>query len=465
MFSKVIMLLALPAVVAAQGPLVPSDTVPKRVIPRDTSLHPIPLQEAVNLAQQNYLPAIQAQGTIRSTASAVRSAYGEMLPNLNLSAGQTKSAGERLNNQTGVLNGYNGSWGYSTGLNAQLTVFDGFRARNDVRTQKANLEAANVNETSTQFNIALQVKTQYNLILAAEESQTAAYAQLDVAEQQFQTSVAKLTAGAANLSDSLRGVVAIGNAQLAVLQARNTIRTASAALTRLVGTPYFVTAVLADTAERSLPPIDSNVVVLAALRGPAVRAAEAQLNAQIASKKAAGAAYYPTVSLSLGVTGSGTHNAYGLSPSRTDTVGTGSNRTVGVSNPFPYSHTVGVSLSYPVFNRWTRENGIVVADVAVVNAEATLRDQRLGAQQNIVTQLAALHTAEEQIRLGQINVQASQEDLRVQQQRYALGAGTLLELLTTQNALVVARQQLITARLNYRNARAQIEAIIGQDLP
>ena len=165
------------------------------------------------------------------------------------------------------------------------------------------------------------------------------------------------------------------------------------------------------------------------------------------------------------MTGSGTHNAYGLSPSRTDTVGTGSNRTVGVSNPFPYSHTVGVSLSYPVFNRWTRENGIVVADVAVVNAEATLRDQRLGAQQNIVTQLAALHTAEEQIRLGQINVQASQEDLRVQQQRYALGAGTLLELLTTQNALVVARQQLITARLNYRNARAQIEAIIGQDLP
>src|SRR5439155_18889539 len=139
-------------------------------------------------------------------------------------------------------------------------------------------------------------------------------------------------------------------------------------------------------------------VVLGALRGPALRAAEAQLNARIASKNAAGAADHPTVILSLGVTGSQTHNAYGLSPSRTDTVGTGSNRTVGVSNPFPYSHTVGVSLSYPVFNRWTRENGIVVADVAVVNAEATLRDQRLGAQQNIVTQLAALHTAEEQIR-------------------------------------------------------------------
>ena len=31
--------------------------------------------------------------------------------------------------------------------------------------------------------------------------------------------------------------------------------------------------------------------------------------------------------------------------------------------------------------------------------------------------------------------------------------------------LVDAQQQLIQARLNYRNARAQIEAAIGRDLP
>jgi outer membrane protein TolC len=31
--------------------------------------------------------------------------------------------------------------------------------------------------------------------------------------------------------------------------------------------------------------------------------------------------------------------------------------------------------------------------------------------------------------------------------------------------LVTARQALIQARLNYRNARAQIEAVIGRDLP
>jgi len=69
------------------------------------------------------------------------------------------------------------------------------------------------------------------------------------------------------------------------------------------------------------------------------------------------------------------------------------------------------------------------------------------------------------MRVQQINVRASEEDLRVVQQRYNLGAGTLLDVLTSQAALVNARQQLIAARLNYRNARAQIEAAIGRELP
>ena len=69
------------------------------------------------------------------------------------------------------------------------------------------------------------------------------------------------------------------------------------------------------------------------------------------------------------------------------------------------------------------------------------------------------------MRVQQISVRASEEALRVNQQRYALGAGTLLDVLTSQSSLVTARQGLIQARLNYRNARAQIEAVIGRDLP
>ena len=80
-------------------------------------------------------------------------------------------------------------------------------------------------------------------------------------------------------------------------------------------------------------------------------------------------------------------------------------------------------------------------------------------------QLAALRTAQQRIVIQQASVDAAREDLRVQQQRYALGASTLLDVLTSQTTLDAARSALIQARQDVRIARAQLEALIGRDLP
>jgi outer membrane protein len=104
------------------------------------------------------------------------------------------------------------------------------------------------------------------------------------------------------------------------------------------------------------------------------------------------------------------------------------------------------------------------ARVTVATNEAQVRDAKLLAQQNILQQISTLRTAEERVRIQQLSVQAAQEDLRVQTQRYNLGSSTLLEVTTSQNALTTAQQALIQARLDYRTSRAQIEAIIGRDL-
>ena len=62
------------------------------------------------------------------------------------------------------------------------------------------------------------------------------------------------------------------------------------------------------------------------------------------------------------------------------------------------------------------------------------------------------------------SVQAAEEDLRVQQQRYTFGSATVLDVLTSQTQLAQARRDLIRARYDLRVARAQLEALIGQDL-
>ena len=59
---------------------------------------------------------------------------------------------------------------------------------------------------------------------------------------------------------------------------------------------------------------------------------------------------------------------------------------------------------------------------------------------------------------------AAQEDLRVQQERYRLGAATIVDVLTSQEALNQAEVDAVTARFDYVRARAQISALIGRTL-
>lgn len=415
--------------------------------PSDTALHPITQQEAVELALRNAPAAIAAKGQLRTAGSSIRSAYGAFLPSLYWSLGQSRTGGQRLDTQGNLVPWAAQPWSYHTGLNVSLNLFDGGRRFADLRARHADLRSAESNETAQRFSIALQVKTQYAAILAARESEAAAHAELEQAEQQLRAASARVMAGAATLSDSLRSVIQVGNARLAVLTAENSLRVASAGLTRLVATPYLVTASASDTLDHPLDIVDSAALVTAALNGPAVRQAQSQLASAKAGRSSTRTSYLPSIDLNYNRSGSGYDPYY------------------GVGNGFlAYSSTWSLSLSYPLFNNFGREDAMVHADVAYENAEAALRDARLAAQQNILQQLGALRTAEERVRIQQASVDAALEDLRVQQQRYSMGASTLLDLLTSQSTLNQARAALIQARLDYRLARAQIEATIGRDL-
>ena len=413
------------------------------------SLHAISLTEAVTLAQRNAPAAIQARGQLRTTASAVRAAYGAFIPSLTANVSQTQQAGQRFDNLRNQVVTATQPWNYSTGINSSLELFDGGRRFADLHARRADEDAAEANEVAQRFNIALQVKTQYANALAARESEAAARAQLQQAEAQLRTSIARVQAGAATMSDSLRSLIQVGNARLALITAENNVRSASAALTRLVGTPFLVTANPADTVALPISVVDSAALAQLAEQGPAVQQAEQQLEAARAAERSAKSTYLPTLRLNYSYNGNGT-----------DPYGFGSD----TSKRFLYGQQLSFSLNFPLFNNFSREDQVVRARVAQDNAAALARDAHLAAQQSLVQQLGGLRTAEERIRIQQASVLAAQEDLRVQQQRYALGASTLLDLLTSQSQLNQARAALIQARQDYRIARAQIEAIIGRDL-
>ena len=144
----IVTLLALPAALAAQA------------VPDTLVAHPVALRDAVVLAEQNGLVAIQARGQIRTAESAVRAARGALLPSATLSLGQVNQSGERLDAQ-GRLVPYLASqpWTYSTGLNSSVNLFDGGRRWNEVKRSRYDVGAAEANEVTQKYSLALQVKS------------------------------------------------------------------------------------------------------------------------------------------------------------------------------------------------------------------------------------------------------------------------------------------------------------------
>ncbi len=66
--------------------------------------------------------------------------------------------------------------------------------------------------------------------------------------------------------------------------------------------------------------------------------------------------------------------------------------------------------------------------------------------------------------LAEEAVEVAREDLRVQSQRYGLGVSTMLELLTSQQALVTAETNQVGARFDEEIARANLESLLGRKL-
>ena len=409
---------------------------------------PITLEEALELARTNSPQAIQARGQTRANEAAVRSSYAAFIPNLSFSMSanrQVPAQSRTIINQAGERVTTTSDWGYNTNLGANIELFDGGRRFHEIGQSRANVEAAEANEVAQEFNVALNVKQQYYNVLAARESEVAARSQLEQAEQQFRAASARVRAGSGTKSDSLRSQIQLNDARVAILESLNDLEIANAALTRVVGVPYPVTARDSGNVEPATVEAGDQELLDLAVKGPLVQQAEANFEVARAARKITRTSYLPTISAGYSYGGSGQ-----------DPGG-----SFGFEN---YGGALRFSLSFPIFNQLNREEQSVRAQVAETNAEASLKDARLAAQENLTRYLGAFRTAQQRALAQEISVAAAEEDLRVQQQRYSLGASTLLDLLTSQSTLNEARRNLIRARYDQRVAKAQLEALVGRSL-
>jgi outer membrane protein len=407
----------------------------------------VTLDEAVRRAQQVLPSVIQARGQVRNADAQVRSAWGAYLPSLTATTtgSQSFSEGQRINNTTGQLENANQTTeSVNFGLNASVDLFTGFRRGADSRAAKATRTAAEATLTDQQFQAGLSATQQFFAALSAQQLVRVRETSVRRAEEQLALSTAKLRVGSATRSDSLRSVVNLGNARLQLIQSESEVARTQAALGRTLGLETRVAAADDSSYYQVLAPLDSAALLREALEhSPRVEASSASRRAAEAQLKASRSAYWPSLDLSASTNWSGTNrDDYQLFQQR----------------------RLSLGMSWPIFNRFSREQTIATRLSALDVAEANEADARREVVAALTTQFAALEAARVRIEITQASVLAATEDLRVVNERYRVGAATILDVLTSQEAVAQAEVDAVTARFDYLNARAQIEALIGRKL-
>lgn len=398
----------------------------------------VTLDEAVALAVRVNPTVVQARGQLAIAGAGRREAIGNWLPTLT---GSSSWSTQSVAVASDVGNFQRASTSYSAGLNASLELFDGFRRAAQNRSAGAGVASADATLTNQEFQIVLQTKQTFFTALAADELVRVAQGRIAQAEEQLKVSRDRLAAGSAIRSDTLRSRVELGNAQLQLLNAQTQRATAEADLARLVGYDGTVRAV-ADSALLAPVVLDTALLRSEALaNSPQVLEAEASERGARAQLAVTRAQYFPSITATYSNSFSGAELS-------------------DLSN----SWSLRVGLSWPIFNGFTRETGMARSGANLDAAFAQREDARRQVNAQLTQYLAALEAAQQRVEIAQTSAAAAEEDLRVQRERYRLGAATIVEVLISQVALDQASVDRVQARLDYLVAKAQIEALIGREL-
>jgi len=428
---------------AAQEPADTTQPDPRAGLPVVT------LNEAIQMALTVSPTYVRAQGDQNVAFAERRQAWGSWLPTLSTSGASNSnfSSITRVDQNTGLpVESGTTSTTYSAGISSSWEIFSGLRRSAEMRSTSAGIANADATLVSREFQVILETKQAYYNALAADELVRVSDRRIERAEESAKISRDKLAAGSAIRSDTLRAVVELGNAELQRLNAVTARATTEASLARLVGLDGSVRP-LRDSSLFAPVTLDTVQLRIEALQSaPTILATEAGADVAAANVAVARAQYFPSL------TASGSLGWANSEVSGTDT------------RNWNNSWNFRLGVSWPLFNGFQRETNVSRSAANRDAARATAEDTYRQVNALLTQYLALLAAARQRYDIALTSLTAATEDLRVQQERYRLGASTFLEILVSQVSVDQADIDRVQSALDYLVAKAQIEALVGREI-
>lgn len=464
------------------------------------------LEEAITLARRNNPSYLSIENDRGTAAWGERAAYGAFLPTVDASAsaGWTQAGTQRI----GTLDfGAQGTDWYSSSYNLGLTWTLNGRTIFGVPNARASRRATEARVDAAAFNLESQVAFQYMAALRARDQLDVAERQLERARQNLRIVETRVGTGSAAGTEGKAAEVELGRAEVAVIQAERDLRQAKLMLGEQIGLALASDVELASEFTVFEPSFDvEELVRLALQQHPSMEASRAEVSAsRAAARQMATSQYLPTLTVQTGFRGNTLQALNEEFLIDSETASMDSRRescemqnaiSAGLTTPlpgfpqdcsrfvldearrraliesndvFPFDFTklplqVGVSVSIPIFTGFSRQQEVSAARAAADDAEHQRRAEELRLRTAVTSAADDLESAYRVLQTEERNRAVAEEQLQLQQRRYALGAAGLLELLDAQTTVSTADQAYLNALYDFHYSLIALEAAVGRPL-
>ena len=418
------------------------------------------LDKAISTALEQNVTVRQAMNSSVAAQSGVLAAYGSYLPTLSARGGWTRQetdqpagtqyyGGQPIQiSASSLTSNY-----YTAGLNLGYTIFNGLAREANFSAAVSNAKVADNLAVRTSQQIVYAVQSDYLTVLRNRQLVKVSEENLKRDQRQLERIVESNRVGALSIGDVYRQQSLVAQDEVSVIGAQNTYDKSIADLLSLVGLEVSESYQIVDPSiPDSLSPADIDALKAKAagfqdLRQRALAArpdyigAKENFSAAQSGVTAAWSSYFPSVSASAGYNLSNTDFSL-LSQSK------------GIS--------WGVSISWSLFDGFQTNRSIQNAVVQRRNAELSLLQAERNINVDVKKALLDLDAAGKQYDASLKSVQSATQDSKVAQERYNLGSGTLVDLLTANAGLVNAQVSKVNATYNYIIASRNLDYVVGE---
>jgi outer membrane protein len=305
---------------------------------------------------------------------------------------------------------------------------------------------AKLDVLASEQDMITAVKVAYYAYLAAVENVAVQEDAVKRADEQLKLIESRFELGSASKSDVLRQKVLFGNDQLSFLRSTNAVIQSKADLAYTIGIdPREDHQFSSDYRVREYVGTLDEAIGFSMEHNPRFLSSTKSVDQAKHSLRAARAGYLPTLSASADW------------------------RKFNGTQAYPYafnysnkSYSIGFSIGLNIFDGFIREQRVTNAKVYRNNALAELSDTRNSTIATVKSSYMEIEQLKKQVEVSTENVAAAEEDFRITQEKYNLGAATILDLLTSQVSLKEAQVALIRVQFDLNLAVARLENAMGK---